>query len=192
MGRAMSDQAEAGAFRLADSPSHLLHRAEQLASERFTKLVEGAISLRQFSALAAIADTPGLSQSKLVDVTGIDRSTLADILRRLQKRGWVARESSPIDARAQTLRVTEAGAQMLAQVAMHARAADAAILDALPKTKRKPFVAQLVRLAEVAEANAAKALNKQLRREKRDAKQRAKEKAKEKAARASKRDKTRR
>jgi MarR family len=93
MARASLDTPETGPYRLGGSASHLLHRAEQLASERFAHLVGDTITLRQFAVLAAIAEAPGLSQSDLVRATGVDRSTLADMMNRMEKRGWVARRS---------------------------------------------------------------------------------------------------
>ncbi|MGD9965118.1 MAG: MarR family winged helix-turn-helix transcriptional regulator [Hyphomonadaceae bacterium] len=157
MARSTPDSGEAEGFRLASSPSHLLHRAEQLASVRFTQLVGDSITLRQFAVLAAIAESPGLSQSDLVRATGIDRSTLADMMARMEKRGWVMRSPSSADARAYSVLLGQAGGTMLSATAHHARAADAAILDLLPRTKARAFLATLTKLARLAEAAAEKA-----------------------------------
>ena len=69
MARTTPDQAECEHYALASSASHLLHRAEQLAAERFAELAKDALTLRQFAVLAAIASDPGLSQSALVRIT---------------------------------------------------------------------------------------------------------------------------
>ncbi|MCR6643121.1 MAG: MarR family transcriptional regulator [Terricaulis sp.] len=69
--------------------------------------------MRQFAVLAAVAQRPGLSQSELTSETGIDRSTLAEMLARMQKRGWITRAAHALDQRAQTVRLTEAGELML-------------------------------------------------------------------------------
>jgi DNA-binding MarR family transcriptional regulator len=175
----MSDQTESEPFRLATSPSHLLHRAEQLASDRFTQLVGDNVTLRQFAVLAAIAENPGLSQSDLVRATGIDRSTLADMMTRMEKRGWVARTASVSDARALSVRLAAAGSTILAAATQYARAADAAILDSLPRTKRRPFLNTLTKLAKASEEAAAK----RERELKRDAKRAAREKQKSRKGR---------
>jgi len=177
----MSDQAEAGPYRLAVSPSHLLHRAEQLAADRFAQLVGGDITLRQFAVLAAIHQRPGLRQSDLVRATGIDRSTLAEMLTRMQKRGWITRAAHALDQRAQSVHLSGAGATILAGATNHARAADAAILDALPRTKRRPFLNLLIRLAALAEETAEKAERDAKREAKRQAKAQAAAKAKTRA-----------
>lgn len=178
----MSDQAEAEPYRLAASPSHLLHRAEQLAADRFTQLVSGEITLRQFAVLAAIKQRPGLRQSDLVRETGIDRSTMADMLTRMEKRGWITRATHALDQRAQSVQLASAGATILSGALKHARAADAAILDALPKAKRRPFLNLLTKLAAYADERAEKAE----RDAKREAKRQAKVRAKAQAAAKSK------
>ena len=72
-----------GTFDLTISVSHLLHRAQQLAAnESAAALREAGITLRQFNVLAAASQEDGPSQSRLVELTGIDRSTLADMLNR--------------------------------------------------------------------------------------------------------------
>lgn len=182
MGRDGSEQSEAGPYRLAASPSHLLHRAEQLAADRFTHLVSGDITLRQFAVLAAIAARPGLRQSDLVRDTGVDRSTLAEMLARMQKRGWITRTAHALDQRAQSVHLSGAGATILAGATRHARAADAAILDALPRTKRKPFLNLLNKLAAFSTESAEKAEREAKRQAKRDAKQRARTQASAKAS----------
>ncbi len=179
MARSNADS-EAEPYRLANSASHLLHRAEQLASERFTQLVDGAVSLRQFAVIAAVSEHSGASQSELVKATGIDRSTLADMMKALEKRGLVQRTQSSEDGRANAVHLTQSGAAVLAATTHHARAADAAILDLLPRTKGKSFLSTLAKLAKLS----AEQVEKAERAAKREAKKQARaarEKAKPKA-----------
>lgn len=173
MARSTADSAESDHYKLAASPSHLLHRAEQLAAERFAHLVGDSITLRQFAVLAAIAEQPGLSQSDLVRATGVDRSTLADMMAKMEKRGWVVRTLSPSDKRAYSVLLGQAGGTLLSATMQHARAADAAILDLLPRTKRRTFLNTLTKLSKLAEAAAAKAEREQKKQAKREARQRA-------------------
>lgn len=157
MARSMSDHPEFEPFRLANSASHLLHRAEQLAADRFAQLVGETLTLRQFAVLAAVSEQPGLSQSDLVRATGIDRSTLADLMNRLVKRDLVDRKESPSDGRAYSVSLTLTGASTLKNATQHARAADAAILDLLPRAKRRSFLGTLTKLSKLAEEAAEKA-----------------------------------
>jgi DNA-binding MarR family transcriptional regulator len=177
MARSNADHNESEPYRLATSASHLLHRAEQLAAERFTQLVNGAVTLRQFAVLAAIAEDSGLSQAELVRATGIDRSTLADMMKGLEKRALIQRTPSSADARANAVHLTQSGAAVLSATTQHARAADAAILDLLPRTKRKSFLATLTKLDRRATDTAEKAertAKREAKRQAREAKARAK------------------
>lgn len=170
MARTTSDEAEWGRYVLAGSASHLLHRAEQLAAECFAELSQNGLTLRQFAVLAAIAGEPRLSQSALVRVTGIDRSTLADMMSRMEERGLVIRTASATDARALSIELSQDGAAMLRAMDKHARAADAAVLDLLTKPKRRAFLTTLIKLSKLADERAA--------RLERDAKRQAKREAK--------------
>lgn len=177
MTRDDSDVLDAVTFRLADSASHLLHRAEQLAADRFSKLVNDELTLRQFTVLAAISETPGLSQSDLVRATGVDRSTLADMVGRMERRGWVVRSASPLDGRAHAVRLAAPGATILSAAIRHARAADAAILDALPRSKGRTFLSVLRKLAKFSDELAAKAERESKRAAKTEARERRKKKS---------------
>jgi DNA-binding MarR family transcriptional regulator len=146
----------------------LLHRAEQLASDCFSQVVGGAITLRQFSVLAAINEKPGLSQSDLVRITGVDRSTLADMMTRMEKRGWITRTSAPLDGRAHSVRLALEGATILKATTPAARAADAAVLDLLARTKQRTFVNVLTKLVKKADEVAERAEREAKRRAKRE------------------------
>lgn len=180
MARSTPDSGESEHFKLASSPSHLLHRAEQLAAERFAHLVGDAITLRQFTILAAVAEQPGLSQSDLGRIAGVDRSTLGDTMARMENRGWIARAPSLSDGRAYSVVLGDSGGAMLAATARHARAADAAILDLLPKTKGRSFLNTLTKLTKLADEAAAKAAAKAEREQKKLAKRKARAEAAEK------------
>ena len=63
---------------LGRSPVHLLHRAEQCAEELFqAEIGDADLTARQLAVLTTVAENEGLSQTGIVERTGIDRSTLA-------------------------------------------------------------------------------------------------------------------
>jgi len=187
MPKSLTEGLETEAFKLAVSPSHLLHRAEQLAAVRFTQLVGSSVTLRQFAVLAAIAESPGLSQAELSAATGVDRSTLADMMSRMQKRGWITRTTSPKDARAHSVRLAASGVTILAAATQHARAADAAVLDLLPRAKRRSFLNTLTKLLRLADEAAAREAKRQA---KRDARERARPRKRRARRGAARRDRT--
>ena len=126
------------------SATHLLHRAGQCAGDVFSEEVTASgLTPRQFAVLLAVAQNEGLSQTDLVDRTGIDRSTLADIVRRMLKKGLVSRRRTKQDARAYSVRLTPQGEVALAASRPGAMNADARILAALPPAKRDEFIGLL-------------------------------------------------
>jgi DNA-binding MarR family transcriptional regulator len=143
---------------LERSPSHLLHRALQLALDLYTEeAAPGAPTQRQYAVLSAVSAREGLTQTDLVRATGIDRSTLADLVSRMIGKGLLARERSSADGRANAVRLTERGRDALAEAAPRAAAADQRILACLPKGKRTAFVDALAVLARAGEKALAKA-----------------------------------
>jgi DNA-binding MarR family transcriptional regulator len=141
----------AGDFRLSASPSHLLRRAEQYAAEIFLRAGTDGVTLRQTVLLAAIAEAEGASQSDLVTATGIDRSTLAEMMARMEKKGLIARTASAADGRAKSVKLTRDGRARLEAALPAMRAVDAALLEALARNKRASFTAALGALADAAD-----------------------------------------
>jgi len=143
---------------LSQSVTHLLHRVLQLALDYHAEASGPAgLTQRQFTVLAAAGAADGVSQSDLVRATGIDRSTLADLVARMISKGLLERERSATDARANTVRVSEAGKLALAEGGKPAQRSDARLLGLLPPKKRESFVKTLTTLATAADATAAPA-----------------------------------
>jgi DNA-binding MarR family transcriptional regulator len=143
---------------LSHSVTHLLHRVLQLALDYHAEASGPAgLTQRQYTVLAAAGAADGVSQSDLVRATGIDRSTLADLVARMIAKGLLERERSATDARANTVRVSEAGKLALAEGGKPAARSDERLLDLLPPKKRESFVKTLTTLAAAADATAATA-----------------------------------
>jgi DNA-binding MarR family transcriptional regulator len=140
---------------LERSPSHLLHRALQLALDIYAEETgPDAVTQRQYAVLAAVAAHEGLTQTDLVRSTGIDRSTLADLVARMIGKSLLARQRSTADARANTVSLTDAGRAALELAKPKVAAADARILKLLPTRKRDAFLGVLRDMGRVAEAMA--------------------------------------
>ena len=123
---------------------HLLHRASQVADDIFAGHPElKGLTSRQFIVLAAISAREGASQTDITEVTGVDRSTLTDLIGRLQSRGLVARKRSQHDARTYEVRLTSDGRKLLVAAVPIARGVDERLLSSLPTKARKEFVEHL-------------------------------------------------
>lgn len=159
---------------LQSSPSHLIHRALQLALDIYNEeSAASGLTQRQFAVLEAASHNAGLTQTDLVKATGIDRSTLADLVARMTAKGLLMRERSVLDARAMTVKVSEEGLAALEAARPCVAAADKRILALLPKSRRDSFLEILSLLAQTAdmapeqaklEAKAAKKAAKEARR----------------------------
>ena len=138
---------------LGESPSHLMHRVLQLALDIYSDEAgpEGPTQ-RQFAVMEAVAAKSGLTQTDLVRATGIDRSTLADLVSRMTTKGLLDRERSTVDARAKAVRLSAAGTALLESARPKVEAADKRILALLPKGKREGFIELLADLAHAADA----------------------------------------
>ncbi|MGB0084523.1 MAG: MarR family transcriptional regulator [Rhodomicrobiaceae bacterium] len=131
------------------SVTHLIHRAEQCAGDIFARIASsGLITPRQFAILEAIEEDPGISQTGLVDKTGIDRSTLADIVRRMLDKGLVQRERTAEDARAYAVKLTRKGANTLQKMRPHAAEADKQMLAAISREHRDLFLSVLSQMVK--------------------------------------------
>ncbi len=129
------------------SALHLLHRAGQCADELFAAQVgDSPITPRQFAVLAAVAASDEPSQTTLVHMTGIDRSTLADIVRRLVERDLLQRRRTRRDARMYAVRLTEKGEAALQQAEPAVRITDERLLAGLAEQERTAFLHTLSRI----------------------------------------------
>ncbi|MEP0709435.1 MAG: MarR family winged helix-turn-helix transcriptional regulator [Parvibaculum sp.] len=143
----MAPRKPTGSFDLENSLSHLLRRAQQFAYEQFVQQMgTSSLTPRQFIVLFAVNEEEGLSQTDLVNRTGIDRSTLADMISRMIKNGMLARKRTAEDARANAVRLTAAGRRALKGAMPKALAAEKALLDALPKTVQADLLKALGQL----------------------------------------------
>src|SRR5262245_14425883 len=126
------------------SPVHLLHRAYQVVDQVFAAGMRmNGLTARQLAVLVAVAENEGLSQTHLVERTGVDRSTLADVVKRLTRRGLLHRRCTKADARAYAVKLTVEGRHALRTAEPLAKRVDERILDALPAKRCKEFMAAL-------------------------------------------------
>ena len=125
--------------------AQLLHRALQRADSVFAQSVgPNALTRSQFAVLNAVKQSGGGgTQSALVEVTGIDRSSIADLVARLVKRGWLQRRRAEHDKRAYSVRLTAKGAAVFAAAEPAARQTEDLLLAPLSKAERLQFLRAL-------------------------------------------------
>jgi DNA-binding MarR family transcriptional regulator len=140
-------------FDLSGAPSHLIRRCQQFYGDLYAREA-GARELtkQQFMLLAALEQNDGASQTALVEITGIDRSTLAEMVRRMLEKGLLTRERTEEDQRANAVAISPSGRKALRSARNAADRAERALLEALPAPDRQKFVKALREIAQAAEA----------------------------------------
>ena len=132
-----------------ESALHLLHRAGQCADELFAiNIGQSDLTPRQFAVMRAIANSDEPSQTTLVELTGIYRSTMADIVRRLIEKSLVQRRRTRRDSRMYAVKLTDKGRAALEMAEPVVRSTDQRILEALSPAQRDGFIRALARIVE--------------------------------------------
>ncbi|TNE59943.1 MAG: MarR family transcriptional regulator [Alphaproteobacteria bacterium] len=139
-------------FDITDSPGHLLRRAQQYAFDLFSAEIGNSnLTPRQFTVLLTVQQNEGCSQTDLVKMTGIDRSTLADMISRLIDRKLLSRTRTKEDARANAVKITAAGKKQVASHMNSVKKAETKILSVLPVSQRTSFMNSLKTIAAAAD-----------------------------------------
>ena len=134
---------------------HLIHRAAQRADQVFSGHYS-EVTPRQFLILVALEKKQGIRQTELTHLTGIDRSTMTDLIKRLAKRKFIARRRAKADARAYAVTLTPAGRHVLEDASTAAAATDAALFSSLTASQRSQLLDMLDTIVKAAEGSSGK------------------------------------
>lgn len=123
-------------------------RCAQLALfQHFSATVgQDSISVPQFGTLLLIEANPDISQSAIADALRFDRSTLVQIIDRLENRGLVVRHVSPTDRRSHALQLTDAGLETLAELKQRTLEHEDDVATALNDDERAQCISLLKKL----------------------------------------------
>jgi len=141
-----------GSPELAGAPSHLLRRCYQYFGDIFAlESGDNGLTRQQYLVLTALDQREGANQTMLVEATGIDRSTLAEIVRRMLTRELVSRSRTKADARANAIFITPSGRRALRGARLAAGRAERNLLEPLLPSERIRFVKSLALIAAAAD-----------------------------------------
>jgi DNA-binding MarR family transcriptional regulator len=142
-----------GGFELSEAPSHLIRRCQQFYGDLYAH-ESGARELtkQQYTLLAALEHNDGASQTVLVEITGIDHSTLAEMVRRMLEKGLLSRERTEEDQRANAVAISPSGKKALRSARNASDRAEKALLEILPLPDRQKFIRSLAQIAEAGES----------------------------------------
>ena len=136
----MSRKSAPAPVDLDSLPGHHIRRLHQIAVAIFLQETEShGLTPVQYAALQTVANTPGIDQRTLAGRIGLDTSTVADVIDRLEARALLQRNASPEDKRVRLLTLSAAGADLLRTVEPAMRLAQQRILAPLPRAERAEF-----------------------------------------------------
>ena len=134
---------------LLGRPGFLIRRLHQLHSALFLEETRGFdITPVQYSLMTALAVRGELEQNSLALEIGLERTSVAEVVPRLQRRGLLARRRSAEDGRVKLVRLTLKGRALVRGMARPVRRAHERTIERLPKSERERFLLQLIELVE--------------------------------------------
>jgi len=136
--------------RLLDMPGHLVRRLQQISVALFMEQARDFdITPVQYAALVAIEKRPGLDQTALCNIIAFDRSTIGDVVGRLERKKLIRRMSGAVDRRTKALYLTSVGRRLLRQIEPVVQSAQSLILAPLRASERNAFMQMLRHLVHL-------------------------------------------
>jgi len=130
-----------------NQPGYYIRRLHQISVAIFLQQTEAfGITPVQFAALQTVGNSPQIDQRSLARTVGLDTSTIAGVIDRLESRGLLVRSASPGDRRVKQLTLTNAARQLLSEVAPAMLKAQQLILEPLSDDEQAMFIRLLRQL----------------------------------------------
>jgi DNA-binding MarR family transcriptional regulator len=129
----------------------LLRHAWYSLNQTFRRrLAHTGVTPDQFTALRTLSEhqPQGLTQSDLARLIASDPNTIASLVERMERSGWIERVRHETDRRANCLRLLPPGRKQYSRVRKIAVALQSEVLAEWPEKKREEFLETLARVAE--------------------------------------------
>ncbi len=134
---------------LACRPGFLVRRLHQIHLALFVEECSAFnVTPVQYSIMTVANEQPGLDQAALAYAVGVDRTTLANVVARLETRKLLRRTQGRTDRRLKNVTLTLQGRRLLAKMAEAALRAHERTVSALPPDERESFLRSLRRLVD--------------------------------------------
>src|SRR5580698_6390637 len=132
------------------APGYLFRRMQQIAVAIFVEECRAyELTPVQYAALIAIHTHPGIDATRLSAVIAFDRSTLGNVIERLQAKELIERNPSPGDKRVKLLTLSKSGAAVLRAIMPLVDRAQQRMLQPLKAADRKTLMALLTQLVDL-------------------------------------------
>jgi DNA-binding MarR family transcriptional regulator len=131
-------------------PGYLFRRMQQIAVAIFVEECKAYdLTPVQYAALVAIQTHPGIDATRLSAVIAFDRSTLGNVIERLEAKQLIERKPSREDRRVKLLNLTRAGVALLSDIMPSVDRAQARMLQPLKPADRKTLMTLLTQLVDL-------------------------------------------
>lgn len=114
----------------------LFRRAQQVHVAAWQEHVSPTVTSVQFGVLAVLGRRPGASQQILCEELDLDRSTIADLVGRLERNGLLERARDAADRRRNRLQLSPQGERTLAELRPRAEEVERILTGALKPQER--------------------------------------------------------
>jgi DNA-binding MarR family transcriptional regulator len=129
--------------------NYLIRRMHQTADAfYYDEIPHDDITPVQMAALRGIQFRPGIDQLRLANAIKLDRTTVAGVVLRLEKKGLITRQPAPRDRRSNVLSLTVEGEKLLSELLPAADRAQRRMLAKLTPEQRRQFLDLMVRLVD--------------------------------------------
>ncbi|MER7400086.1 MarR family transcriptional regulator [Streptomyces sp. NPDC000151] len=139
------------AVDLNTHPGHLARRLQQAHSLLWGAMVSEEITSPQFAVLNALVEKPDIDQRTLSEHVHLDRSTIADLVARLVRRGLVERVRDPHDGRRNVLKLSDEGARLHRKLVTRTGRMNRVFLAPLEEDEQETLMRLIGRVADAAE-----------------------------------------
>lgn len=130
-------------------PGFLVRRLHQIHyAIFFEECEEGGITPVQYGVLTVLERNPWLDQTAIGYEVGLDRTTAADVIKRLEEKGYLERRINPEDKRSRQAAVTPKGAAIMTELQESMARAQKRLLQPLSPRDQKTFMSLLTELVE--------------------------------------------
>lgn len=130
-------------------PGFLIRRLHQIHTWLFAEETQQFnVTPVQYSLLTVLIEHGELDQNTLAYELGLERTSVAEVLPRLEARGLVERRRSEHDGRVKLVRIARKGRALAKRMDGAAQRAHERTLAFLPEDERDRFMLQLIRLVE--------------------------------------------
>lgn len=144
---AVRDAAHGGMEDVYSKPGHLIRRVQQIAVAAFAQECEAFdVTPVQYAALIAVRDNADLDATRIAALIACDRSTMGNVIERLESKGLIERRAHASDRRVKVLKITRRGARLIGLCEPAVLRAQDRMLDPLTRSERQQLLTLMRRI----------------------------------------------